>query len=424
MFRGGARILVLMLAAAAGGCAWFGFDNPNPGRTAEVPAPPDLKEFVRVPGELTLPSGKVTYDCGPEALTCLLRYYGKTVDVDAVTAHIYSPDLGPHGGTVSTQLAPMARRLGFAAALVTGSIGRLKQRIDRQDPSIIMVRIREDLHHFYVVTGYSDSLHMVLCEEYGGAKRAIGFNELAELWEPAGFFMLEISPSTAETDFRLGSEHEAQGRLTEAVDAYQRALARDPVHQPALVGLGNCRLAQGRRDEAIELYGQALKLHEKDPKAMNNLAHALWERGDALEEARRLSEGAVQTYIERLDSLTRIERTQSAGGADPEAAREIRRRINETQMELALGYGTLAAIRYALKEHALAISAWKASYDMLDLSRVDLRARRLLMIARAYRQLNVRSQGKAYLEEALRMAQDQALKDEIHAELVGQADSQ
>jgi tetratricopeptide (TPR) repeat protein len=412
-------LLVLLLAAGPAGCAWLGFDTPDAGRTPEPPPPPDLREFTRVSGELVLPTGKVTYDCGPEALTCVLRYYGKDVTVDQITAQIYNPDLGPHGGTVSTQLAPLARQLGLAARLAAGTIGRLKARVDRGEPSIIMIRVRDDLHHFYVVGGYSDSKQMILCEEYSGLKRAIAYRELNELWEPAGFFLLEVSPSTAESDYRLGTELEAQGRTAEALAQYQKALARDPVHQPSLVGVGNCQLALGRREAAVETYRHALKLHENDPRALNNLAHALWERGDALEEARRLADRAVAIYIERLDGLRRIEKTQPGPASDADGAREIRRRINEAQTELALAYGTLAAVRFALKEHALAISAWKASYDLLDLSATDLRARRLLMIARAYQQLNVRSQWKSYLEEALRVAQDENLKLEIQTELGG-----
>jgi tetratricopeptide (TPR) repeat protein len=307
---------------------------------------------------------------------------------------------------------------------VDGSPGRIKQAIDRHEPPIIMVRIKDDLYHFFVVSGYSDRLHMILCEEYDGAKRAIAFNELRELWSPTNFFMLEISPSTAESDFELGAKFESEGKYPEAIQMYEKALARDPAHQPSMVGMGNCNLALGERVKAIECYRRALSLYPDDPKALNNLAHTLWASGQNLDEAKTLSDRAVKIYVDRLSSLEKILVTMQGQGAAEETQKDVIRRRNETRIELALGYGTLAAVRFALDEFALAISAWKASYDMLDLSFTDLRARRLLMIARSYKHLNVRSQWEAYLDEAARTAQDPNLIEEIRTERLGEPKSE
>jgi Tfp pilus assembly protein PilF len=405
------------LACLLGGCSWLGLSPANPGRTPEPPAPPDLGQFTRVQGEPILPTGKVVYDCGPEALTCVLRYFGKQVDVDEITARIYDPQAR---ATLSTQLAPMARQLGVAARYVDGTIGRIKQCVDRNEPPIIMVRVKDDLYHFCVVSGYSDRLEMVLCEEYGGAKRAIGYRELKQLWEPTNYFMLALAPSTAETDFAAGAELEDRGQFREAIGRYESALARDPAHQPSLVGLGNCYVGLREHARAIEHYRRALQLYDADPKALNNLAHALWETGERLEEARKYADRSVQLYADRLDHLRNVEKTQSGMGTDERVRSEVHRRINATQVELALAYGTLAAVRYATKEYALAIAAWKASYDLLDLAYVDLRARRLLMIARSYKELKVRSQWLNYLEDALRLAQDARLREEIRNEQLEQ----
>ena len=404
----------LTLLPLLGGCAWMGIDYSNP-TPPEPPPPPDLKLFTRLPREVTLPTGKVTYDCGPEALTCVLRYHGKEVSVDEITARIYNPDVQ---ATISPQMAPTARMFGLAANLADGSVGRLKQCVDRAEPPIIMVRVNDDLHHFFVVTGYSDTKQMILCEEYDGLKRAIEYGELTDMWQSVAFFMLEIAPSTADTEFAEGARLEEQGFYDQAIERYHKALSMDPMHQPSLVGLGNGHLAKREYDLAVEFYRRALSLYEDDPKALNNLAHTLWATGDNLDEAKRRADRAVQIYSERLDTLKNIERTRSAMGASEDSIAEIRRRTNETRIELALAYGTLAAIRYAQREYMLAISAWKASFDLLDLSYPDLRARRLLMIARAFKELNVRSQWQAHLEQALDLAQDPNLREEIRIERI------
>lgn len=410
------RLLPLMLLPLLGGCAWFGIDYSNP-KPPQPPPPPDLKLFTRLPRETTLPTGKVTYDCGPEALTCVLRYHGKEVSVDEITSRIYNPDAK---ATISTQMAPTARLFGLAANLVDGSVGRLKQCIDRAEPPIIMVRVNDDLNHFFVVTGYSDSKQMVLVEEYDGLKRAIEYGELGDTWSPVAFFMLELAPSTAETEFAEGARLEEQGEYDAAIERYHKALSMDPMHQPSLVGLGNGHLAKREYDRAIEFYRRALSLYEDDPKALNNLAHTLWATGDKLDEAKRHADRAVQIYSERLDTLKNIEATRGGMGASVDSLSEVRRRINESRIELALAYGTLAAVRYAQREYMLAISAWKASFDLLDLSYPDLRARRLLMIARAFKELNVRSQWQSHLDQALDLAQDANLREEIRIERLGQ----
>lgn len=410
------RLIGLTFLPLLGGCAWLGIDYSSP-TPPEPPPPPDLKLFTRLPGELTLPTGKVTYDCGPEALTCVLRSFGKEVSVDEITARIYNPN---EQATISTQMAPTARMFGLAANLIEGSVGLIKQSIDRGEPPIIMVRVNDDLHHFFVVTGYSDTKQMILCEEYDGLKRAIEYRELTDMWQPVAFFMLQIAPSTAETEFAEGARLEEQGRYDEAIERYHKALSMDPMHQPSLVGLGNCELAKGEYDRAVEFYRRALSLYEDDPKALNNLAHTLWAQGTRLDEAKRHSDRSVTIYSDRLNTLENIRKTREGLGASEGSIGEIRRRINETRIELALSYGTLAAIRYALREYMLAISAWKASFDLLDMSYTDLRARRLLMIARAFKELNVRSQWQSHLEQALELAQDTTLREEIRIERLGQ----
>lgn len=390
-----------------------------PGET-RAPSEVDLTSFRVLPKAISLPRGTVSYDCGPEALSAVLRFYGREIGVEEISRQIYDPQ---RKGTPSPMLAPLARQLGFAAAYAEGSIGRVKEAIDRDTPPIIMVKIADDLFHFFVVSGYSDKERMLLCEDYDANKRAIPYDEIERMWEESQYFYLEITPSTAESEYAVAAELESEGTYDDAIASYRRAITKDPDHEPSYVGIGNCKLALGRRDEAIDMYEKALKLYASDPKAANNLAHALWERGNAedLPRARELAEKAVDTYNDRMQTTRRIidsipgQRDKAPENADT-MRRELVQRLNETEIELALAFGTLASIRYAAGDYALAVTAWKASYDLLPLAHDRLRAKRLAMIAKSYRELHVTSQYREYRKRAIDEA-DTDYRSELLIEL-------
>lgn len=66
----------------------------------------------------------------------------------------------------------------------------------------------------------------------------------------------------------------AQGRFTEAGEAYAQALARDPGSAAALAGLARIRLYEGREDEAVDLARKALGIAPGHPVATAVLAIA------------------------------------------------------------------------------------------------------------------------------------------------------
>lgn len=78
----------------------------------------------------------------------------------------------------------------------------------------------------------------------------------------------------------------AAGRLSEAVDSLESALAVDPRNRAAYIGLA--RVAQGQKlpGKAIRLYSEALKLEPNDVNALAGQGEALVERG-AVERAKR-----------------------------------------------------------------------------------------------------------------------------------------
>lgn len=78
----------------------------------------------------------------------------------------------------------------------------------------------------------------------------------------------------------------ASGRLQEAADALETALAVDPRNRQAYIGLA--KVAQGQKlpGKAIKYYFEALKLEPNDVNALAGQGEALVQRG-AVERAKR-----------------------------------------------------------------------------------------------------------------------------------------
>jgi predicted O-linked N-acetylglucosamine transferase (SPINDLY family) len=77
------------------------------------------------------------------------------------------------------------------------------------------------------------------------------------------------------TAYHLGMTLEAQGRLGEALAAYEEALAADPGHAGAWNNRGNVLRKTGRLDEAVESLSQAVLLAPHHPAPLTNRGNTL-----------------------------------------------------------------------------------------------------------------------------------------------------
>ena len=59
------------------------------------------------------------------------------------------------------------------------------------------------------------------------------------------------SKNEAETDYNLGNKYASQGKLEDAVTAYQQAITLDPKHTKAHYKLGYDYYKQGKLEDAI-----------------------------------------------------------------------------------------------------------------------------------------------------------------------------
>jgi len=396
------RLAVVLLALSAAGCSGVGslYDR--------LPDDISSRGYVLLPKPLSLPRSRYTADCVPESLCAVMSYYGKHASIEELSFYARKPDMA---GIPFTQIPELVRLKGFKCTFVEGSVGRIKNAIDRGVPPIVNVRSNGGVFHAFVVIGYSDRERMVICEEYRDAKRLISYEEMEEIWEPAGHTMLELEVSRAEALFAEGAVMESRGRFADAASLYKKALEIDATFYEARVGLGNCLLYQHKLEEALVEYKLAYDVNASDPKVCNNLANIYLELKRELPEAEKLAEKAV----EKFEAAQRHARTSME--QEPQlAVRAIRQsELKDAEMDLADALGTLGQTRAANAHHDLAIAAWKAARDHYPLTEFDVRAKRSYEIALSCRALNMPAEARRHLDVALREAKDPDLRARIEA---------
>ncbi len=88
-----------------------------------------------------------------------------------------------------------------------------------------------------------------------------------------------LLPRDGETLTNLGIGLRGAGRITEALDAYNRALVASPDYLSALINLGNLYYETGRVPDALVSFGRVLQLTPNNPAAHFNYANALLSSG-------------------------------------------------------------------------------------------------------------------------------------------------
>jgi 4-amino-4-deoxy-L-arabinose transferase-like glycosyltransferase/predicted negative regulator of RcsB-dependent stress response len=106
---------------------------------------------------------------------------------------------------------------------------------------------------------------------------------------------LRLKPDYNETYFYMGEALRGQGKVSEAIEYYRKALQvklDDSIEYIAYNNLGMALMKQGKMDEAIEQYKEAIRLKPDYPIVHNNL-------GIALENQGKMDE-AIEQYREAL----------------------------------------------------------------------------------------------------------------------------
>lgn len=116
---------------------------------------------------------------------------------------------------------------------------------------------------------------------------------------------LEVTGGNWFIHYNLGARFEKEGRLDEAADHFQRALADKPSMTDALRGLGNLAQAAGRFDEARARYVEVLGRNPADSLAAFNLGVALERLGEttAAADAYRHAIAVAPSFPEPRNNL-------------------------------------------------------------------------------------------------------------------------
>jgi protein O-GlcNAc transferase len=101
---------------------------------------------------------------------------------------------------------------------------------------------------------------------------------------------VRLDPNNALGHANRGNALRSLGRLPEAKDAYEAALAVSPRSVDALNGLGTLAVLGGAPDEAVRLFRRALEQQPDLAEARLNLAVAELKRGRAGEARAEIAE--------------------------------------------------------------------------------------------------------------------------------------
>jgi Tfp pilus assembly protein PilF len=95
----------------------------------------------------------------------------------------------------------------------------------------------------------------------------------------------QIDPRSVQW-MEQGLAHTKAGRLDQARDALETALAIDPRNRNAFIGLARVAQAQTLPGKAVKFYAEALKIEPNDANALAGQGEALVQRG-AVDRAKR-----------------------------------------------------------------------------------------------------------------------------------------
>lgn len=149
-------------------------------------------------------------------------------------------------------------------------------------------------------------------------------------------------PGSAQAWFGLGDAYGAAGRTGEAVAAYRRALAINPLHPDALLNLGIHLFQRGEVTAAKDLLLRLVHLRPRSADAFFVLGNCYFRTG-AWQEAERAYGRSLELEPESADALLNLGKLYAQEGKHP-AARETFQRALRARGEHGEIYYNLATL--------------------------------------------------------------------------------
>ncbi len=139
------------------------------------------------------------YQCGPAALATVMNYWyirqggAERIGINEITRAIYSPGAR---GVLPSDLENYPKKKGFSAQQFRGSMGDIRDHIDRGIPLILFVEYGlsfYQLNHFLVVTGYTRD--GIIVNSGRRERETVTNSDLEKVWKKTGYWALRLSIS-------------------------------------------------------------------------------------------------------------------------------------------------------------------------------------------------------------------------------------
>lgn len=184
-FRACARLGLVLAGLLTSGCATTSFDavraHAARGDGALLASVPFIPQ--------------ATQQCGPAALAMVLRYWGAEVDVEELGRALVLPSAG---GALTLELEFQARRRGFRARAVRGTLDVARRELRQGRPLIVFQDLGAgviSVPHFAVLVGFDDRAEVVVLHSGTTAFHILSYDAFRRTWEAQrGWTLLVTRP--------------------------------------------------------------------------------------------------------------------------------------------------------------------------------------------------------------------------------------
>lgn len=349
------------------------------------------------------------YDCGPETVDFLLRYWEKPADLSQIHSELYDPD---QQGTLSIKLLPYFRKKKLNARLMYGNWDLLTSAVEAEIPPITMVdldafspnipdaiqKLYQGRFHFYPVIGYLTDPRSVIVADANGPN-VIPWKTFRSMWKKTDRFFLLSWPdshtpnpdgsSTIRSRYNKAIDLQDQGKLLRARKIHQRNIEENPFFGPSFGGLGELYLHQNKLKRAESYLRKAVRRDAGLYEHQNNLAWLLIKKNKKLKEAKRRIDTVIQYGIDRTSRHTM----------------------------LAHAYHTRGFYHVRRKNHRNALSDLGLSHSLTTSDMTSLRTDILYRMGQVQAALNRPKEAYLSLKRALKKAEDREMKTNIQKAL-------
>ncbi|MDD5249906.1 MAG: PA2778 family cysteine peptidase [Rhodocyclaceae bacterium] len=309
---------VFVLSLLLGGCSLL-----VPQTTALREGKPDrLPDRIKLYDVPFIPQDE--YQCGPAALTMVMKSVEADVTLEEMTQEVYLPG---RQGSLQADMLAAPRRHGLVSYRLAPRLEDVLRELAAGLPVIVLQDYGVwpvSVWHYAVVVGYDYPNGKVMLHSGKKPWMTMPFAVLEYLWKQSGYWAMVLVPprrlpatATAASYVEAIAALENAGKQRAAEAAYATFLKRWPDNETAIVGLANSHYALGELAEAEAVLRPAAARHPESAVLLNNLAQTLADQG------------------RNREALAVIERASALGGPFANAVEDTRqhilRHMNETR---------------------------------------------------------------------------------------------